>query len=61
MSNLAETEMTRIVGLDDKGRRVQVGFQQIPKTRRHTKTGRNAPCPCGSGKKTKRCCEELSR
>jgi len=21
-----------------------------------TKTGRNAPCPCGSGKKYKRCC-----
>jgi len=20
------------------------------------KTGRNEPCPCGSGKKTKRCC-----
>ncbi len=23
-----------------------------------TKPGRNAPCPCGSGKKYKRCCEE---
>ncbi len=23
---------------------------------RHEKTGRNAPCPCGSGKKYKRCC-----
>jgi uncharacterized protein YecA (UPF0149 family) len=21
-----------------------------------TKVGRNAPCPCGSGKKYKRCC-----
>lgn len=24
--------------------------------RAHNKTGRNAPCPCGSGKKYKRCC-----
>jgi tetratricopeptide (TPR) repeat protein len=23
-----------------------------------TKTGRNDPCPCGSGKKYKRCCQE---
>jgi hypothetical protein len=23
-----------------------------------TKTGRNDPCPCGSGKKYKKCCEE---
>ncbi len=22
----------------------------------HTKVGRNDPCPCGSGKKFKRCC-----
>ena len=26
-----------------------------PETRRH-KIGRNDPCPCGSGKKFKRCC-----
>ncbi len=24
--------------------------------RRRKKVGRNAPCPCGSGKKYKRCC-----
>lgn len=23
----------------------------------HPKTGRNDPCPCGSGKKYKKCCE----
>lgn len=23
------------------------------------KPGRNAPCPCGSGRKTKKCCPEL--
>ena len=25
-------------------------------TRVRTKLGRNAPCPCGSGKKYKKCC-----
>src|SRR5450755_348111 len=25
------------------------------------KTGRNEPCPCGSGKKYKKCCGALSR
>lgn len=29
---------------------------QAPFTREAEKTGRNAPCPCGSGKKYKRCC-----
>jgi hypothetical protein len=28
--------------------------------RRHQKIGRNEPCPCGSGKKYKRCCLEKS-
>ena len=27
-----------------------------PYKRSEPKTGRNAPCPCGSGKKFKRCC-----
>ncbi len=27
-----------------------------PQTRSHGKVGRNAPCPCGSGKKYKKCC-----
>lgn len=26
-----------------------------------TKTGRNEPCPCGSGKKYKRCCDSIDR
>lgn len=26
-----------------------------------TKTGRNDPCPCGSGKKYKRCCNDADR
>jgi hypothetical protein len=31
----------------------QIGFVS---QRRHQKIGRNEPCPCGSGKKYKRCC-----
>lgn len=26
-----------------------------------TKVGRNDPCPCGSGKKYKKCCEEKAK
>ena len=35
---------------------------QTPKTvrRQEEKVGRNAPCPCGSGKKYKKCCGKLS-
>jgi len=28
----------------------------LPETREEPKIGRNAPCPCGSGKKYKKCC-----
>jgi uncharacterized protein len=38
--------------------RQAVHEQQLAKTyqREHPKTGRNDPCPCGSGKKFKKCC-----
>jgi uncharacterized protein YecA (UPF0149 family) len=36
-------------GLDDD-------FTDLPLTREEPKTGRNDPCPCGSGKKFKKCC-----
>lgn len=29
---------------------------QVPQVRQQAKTGRNDPCPCGSGKKYKKCC-----
>ena len=29
---------------------------EVPDPTRTTKVGRNAPCPCGSGKKYKHCC-----
>ncbi|MDD5747664.1 MAG: preprotein translocase subunit SecA [Actinomycetota bacterium] len=32
------------------------GEEEVPQQRRHEKIGRNDPCPCGSGKKYKKCC-----
>lgn len=44
------------------GSRVQIRLQSanhgIKRERRVGKTGRNDPCPCGSGKKYKKCCLE---
>ena len=34
----------------------QAGRQRQPVVRDQPKVGRNAPCPCGSGKKFKKCC-----
>jgi preprotein translocase subunit SecA len=33
--------------------------QQQPVKRAEDKVGRNAPCPCGSGLKYKKCCGSL--
>jgi uncharacterized protein len=35
-----------------------VGGTAVPAPTRVSKTGRNDPCPCGSGKKFKKCCGE---
>ncbi len=32
-----------------------------PLKRTEEKVGRNAPCPCGSGKKYKKCCGEFAK
>ncbi|HEB79240.1 MAG TPA: hypothetical protein ENI79_02030 [Rhodospirillales bacterium] len=42
----------------EKGRWMCVGGQMDPKgpPRQVVKVGRNEPCPCGSGKKHKKCC-----
>ena len=37
------------------------GEVQKPQPLRQQKTGRNTPCPCGSGKKFKRCCLRSER
>ncbi|WP_456385785.1 preprotein translocase subunit SecA [Desulfolithobacter sp.] len=36
------------------------GQENKPVQRREQKVGRNAPCPCGSGKKYKKCCGKIS-
>ena len=45
------------------GRSIQAAIREAERSplppRRAAKTGRNATCPCGSGKKYKRCCEPL--
>jgi hypothetical protein len=35
-----------------------IDFEQISQAVKKIKTGRNQPCPCGSGKKYKKCCLE---
>ena len=44
-----ELEMSRGAGSENQDK-------QQPARREGDKVGRNAPCPCGSGKKYKRCC-----
>jgi preprotein translocase subunit SecA len=45
-SGTGPTQVSSSVTLTDPPRRM----------RRHQKIGRNDPCPCGSGRKYKRCC-----
>jgi uncharacterized protein YecA (UPF0149 family) len=33
----------------------------LPQLVHRTKIGRNAPCPCGSGRKLKKCCLDKAR
>jgi uncharacterized protein YecA (UPF0149 family) len=43
---------------EEEGGAAPEGVPAAPKTVRHDgpKVGRNDPCPCGSGKKYKKCC-----
>jgi uncharacterized protein YecA (UPF0149 family) len=44
------------VGLDAPWTVTVVGDEARTYTRASPKIGRNEPCPCGSGKKYKKCC-----
>jgi len=44
----------------NKGAAGEEGKTREPVKREGEKIGRNAPCPCGSGKKYKKCCGKLS-
>lgn len=49
LENLSEAERRHI-------RRMKVPPTQKQMSRKPPKVGRNEPCPCGSGKKFKKCC-----
>jgi preprotein translocase subunit SecA len=49
--NVATSGSTGAAGTNDGGLKVN-----LPRRRPTLKTGRNEPCPCGSGKKFKSCC-----
>ncbi|MFO7857781.1 MAG: UPF0149 family protein [Ectothiorhodospiraceae bacterium] len=40
---------------------VDDGLHERPQPARSQKVGRNEPCPCGSGKKYKKCCRDATR
>lgn len=40
---------------EDKRREIKKSFQESKTIRNEVKVGRNDPCPCGSGKKYKKC------
>lgn len=44
------------MGEDDKKHMVQMNHGPSRHQRRKMRVGRNDPCPCGSGKKFKKCC-----
>jgi preprotein translocase subunit SecA len=37
---------------------VRAKYPMAPLLRAYDKVGRNDPCPCGSGKKWKKCCKD---
>ena len=52
---LYEQEFNKVVS--NKKLRRKLGIHLKPRVL-HPKIGRNEPCPCGSGKKFKKCCIE---
>ena len=52
----AAAEIPRAILLLRKISEIRVRRTSRPSPTRSTKVGRNDPCPCGSGKKFKRCC-----
>jgi uncharacterized protein len=52
----AATEIPRAILLLKKIAQIRASRPRAERQPPRTKTGRNDPCPCGSGKKYKRCC-----
>lgn len=56
-SHVKGNERTSVIGDADGGFAGELLPQGLGQTSKpQKKIGRNAPCPCGSGKKYKRCC-----
>lgn len=51
LAHLADTEVARI-----QAKAAALLVQRVAAAQEQGKIGRNSPCPCGSGKKYKRCC-----
>ncbi len=56
-----DTRSGEVMPLEEVEYRIREGedpvfFKQVPYQKTRPKTGRNDPCPCGSGIKFKRCC-----
>ena len=49
-------EVIRQICLNTRAEGVESAETVQPIERQETKVGRNDPCPCGSGKKYKKCC-----
>ena len=50
------TEQVFTMTPEDRQYMKPMGYHPTPEQRARGKVGRNDPCPCGSGKKFKKCC-----
>jgi len=56
---IAPDELEKILALMPEHERQhikQMNLDPTPRQKKRMKIGRNDPCPCGSGKKFKKCC-----
>lgn len=44
------------MALNDQAYMKEMAYDPTPRQRKRGKVGRNDPCPCGSGRKFKKCC-----
>lgn len=51
-----DSEMVKRMCDEDRQYMVPMEYHPTPEQRASGKVGRNDPCPCGSGRKFKRCC-----
>lgn len=49
-------EQVAVMGRDDQSYMRPMAYGPTPAQRASNRIGRNDPCPCGSGRKFKKCC-----